>query len=327
MKPQHQFPDLHDTKGLSIERLVTFCRVVEAGGLSKAAERFGLDLSLVSRQFTDLEAFFGRKLASRSRKDFTLNEFGEDLHELASGFIQSVAKLRDRCANKRQTFSLASGGGLISWLVSPRVDSLRLAQPNAGFVIKSFRTKDIVNGVLCNQIDFGLVRQSAACDSRLGSQSIGIMDYSVFMSAHTASTYEIGTKTTALEAIAKVPLILIDGDGEFREKLESNARAHNLTMSTVIECGSFTDAAMAVTWGNVCSVLPNLADQYFADIDHVKIPWVTDDLSREICLIWSKSAMRTGGRAKRHLLEHLKRILNFGRAPRTRRYFAKSSDS
>jgi DNA-binding transcriptional LysR family regulator len=319
MKTPHQITDLHHTKGLSIERLMTFCRVVECGGLSKAAESFGLDLSHVSRQYTDLETFFGCQLASRSRKDFNLNEFGEDLHELASVFIQSVAKLRDRCADKRQKFSIASGGGLTSWLLSPRVDSLRSAQPGANFVIKSFRTKDIVNGVICNQIDFGLVRRSATDDSRLGSQPVGIMDYSVFMSAPTASFYNIDDNTSALEAIAKVPLILIDGDGEFRAKLKQNADMHNVTLSTPIECGSFTDAAMAVTWGNVCSVLPNLADQFFADIDHVKIPWVTDDLSREICLIWSKSALRTGGRAKRHLLDHLKRRLIFGRAPRTRK--------
>lgn len=313
MPTPNQTPDLQGTKGLSIERLFSFCRVVEAGGLSKAAKLSRQDLSQVSRQFSDLEVFFGRPLASRTKREFALNEFGEDLYELASGFIHSVAKLRDRCAEKHQVFSLAAGGGLVSWLVFPRVNRLRSVQPGARFIIKSHRTKDIVNGVISNQIDFGLVRRSAINDRRIDFEPMGILDYALFVSGQTAEVNQITPQTHPLQVISKVPLILIDGDGEFRKKLDRDAREQNIILNSFIDCGSYTDAAIAVASSFACSILPNLAEQQFGDSDFLQLPWINNDLSREICLIWSKSGLRTGGRAKRHLHGHLKSILRFGR--------------
>lgn len=314
MIPALQTPDLQGTKGLSLERLLTFCRVVEAGGLSKASEKTRQDLSQVSRQFSDLEAFFGRQLAERTRKGFALNEYGEDLYELASGFFHSVAKLKDRCADKPQLFSLSAGGGLVSWLVFPRATRLRSAQPGARFIIKSQRTKDIVHGVIGNQIDFGLVRRSAITDRRIGFEPMGILNYSLFVSAETAKDMCIRRESSVFEILSKIPLILIDGDGEFREKVERDARERNVVLKPFIECSSYTDAAIAVSWGCACSILPSIAEQQFGDTAMIKLPWVNKELNREICLIWSKSGMRTGGRAKRHLQSHLKSILRFGQA-------------
>lgn len=311
MNPALQTPDLQGTKGLSIERLLTFCRVVEAGGLSKASEKTRQDLSQVSRQFSDLEAFFGRQLAERTRKDFALNEYGEDLYELASGFFHSMAKLKDRCTDKPQIFSLSAGGGLVSWLVFPRANRLFSAQPDAQFIIKSQRTKDIINGVIGNQIDFGLVRRSAITDRRIGFERIGVVNYSLFVSAETATEMGISRETSVFKILSSIPLILIDGDGEFREKVERDARERNVVLRPFIECSSYTDAAIAVSWGCACSILPNIAEQQFGDTAMIQLPWVNDELSREICLIWSKSGLRTGGRAKRHLKSHLEKLLSF----------------
>ena len=309
-----------DTKGLSLERLLSFCQVVEAGGLARAAETSGRDLSQMSRQFSDLESFFGCPLAERTRRDFKLNDFGEDLFELASGFFHSVANLRDRCAKEPQeVFSLAAGGGLVSWLLFPRVDSLRTAQPGARFVIKSHKTKDIINGVTSNQIDFGLVRRSAVTGRRLGFHEVGTLNYSLFVTRDTAFEYQIGSGDSALVVASKVPLLLIDSDGEFREKIERHAHERNIALSPVIECSSFTDAAIAVASGEVCSILPDLAAQYLVDFDCMQLSLTAAELSRQICLIWSKAGLRTGGKSKRLLLDHLKDRLKFGQPARLRR--------
>ncbi|MFO1437596.1 MAG: LysR family transcriptional regulator [Verrucomicrobiaceae bacterium] len=304
-------PDLGGTKGFSIERLLTFCRIVESGGLAKGAKKSGQDLSQTRRQFAEIESFFGRALAERSRRDFRLNEFGNELYQLASGFIHSVAELQNRCADKSPQFNLASGGGLVSWLIFPRMNRLSLAVPNVKFVVKSHRTKDLIDGVICNKIDFGLVRRTAIKDRRLGFKSLGHLDYSLFVSTETAKSHGVNNKSSVVEALSKIPLILIDGDGEFREKIAHDALQKNITLKPLIECGSYTDAAITVAWGGVCSILPTLADQHFQEREFVSLPWPTSSLKREICLVWNNSALRTGGGLKKRLKAELESALRF----------------
>lgn len=316
MSSIQQTPDLGGTKGLSIERLITFCRIVESGGLAKGAKQSGQDLSQVRRQFAEIELFFGRSLAERSRREFKLNEFGLELYQHASGFIHSIAELQNRCADKTSLFYLAAGGGLVSWLVFPRMTTLNMALRNSRFVIKSHRTKDIIDGVICNKIDFGLVRRTAIQDRRVAFKSLGKLDYSLFVSADTAEANGIDRLSSVVDVLSKIPLILIDGDGEFRAKIAQDATEKSIPLKPLMECGSYTDAAITVSWGGVCSILPSLADQHFQENAFIQIPWPTNSLTREICLIWNSAAMRTSGASKKKLKSELERTLQFGRSQR-----------
>lgn len=85
--PSSLVPDARQGPGLPfpdethLRLLRTFAVVVQTGGLSPGAAVLELDLSTVSRQFAELEARLGLRLARRGRGGFALTPEGERLLE------------------------------------------------------------------------------------------------------------------------------------------------------------------------------------------------------------------------------------------------------
>lgn len=85
-------------------QLRLFCAVVAAGGFSAATAELQADLSSVSRQFKELEARVGVRLATRGRGGFALTPAGERLHASAQRLLAAVG------AHRRELAALAQAG-------------------------------------------------------------------------------------------------------------------------------------------------------------------------------------------------------------------------
>jgi len=75
---------------MDADDLLLFARVVEAGSLSRAAERLGLPKSSVSRRLAGLEQRLGEKLLQRSTRRLTLTDFGQGMLEHARSVAGEV---------------------------------------------------------------------------------------------------------------------------------------------------------------------------------------------------------------------------------------------
>jgi len=75
---------------LDADDLLLYARVVDAGSLSRAAERLHLPKSTVSRRLAALEARLGEKLLQRSTRRLTLTEFGAGVLEHARALTAEV---------------------------------------------------------------------------------------------------------------------------------------------------------------------------------------------------------------------------------------------
>ena len=75
---------------LDADDLLLYARVVEAGSLSRAAERMHLPKSTVSRRLAALETRLGEKLLQRSTRRLTLTEFGAGVLEHARALTAEV---------------------------------------------------------------------------------------------------------------------------------------------------------------------------------------------------------------------------------------------
>src|SRR5476651_2050856 len=81
------FDQMLSKGGLSLDRLNNFCRIAEAGGITKAAGGDPGKQSLYSRQIKELETFFGLELKVRQGKGIALTDAGQrlaGLHALIS---------------------------------------------------------------------------------------------------------------------------------------------------------------------------------------------------------------------------------------------------
>ena len=76
-----------------LEDMQVFIRVVDAGGISRAAEQMGLAKSAVSRRLTELEARLGVRLLNRTTRTSNLTEAGRGFYERSIKIIDDIGEL------------------------------------------------------------------------------------------------------------------------------------------------------------------------------------------------------------------------------------------
>lgn len=70
--------------------MITFARIVDAGGISAAATAFQIDKAAVSRQLKELEQLMGVRLLHRSSRRIALTEVGRAVYERAARVVREV---------------------------------------------------------------------------------------------------------------------------------------------------------------------------------------------------------------------------------------------
>ncbi|KDN96245.1 LysR family transcriptional regulator [Hydrogenovibrio marinus] len=76
-----------------LEKIEIFIRVVEAGGIGKAAEQLNMAKSAVSRRLSELEDELGAKLIHRTTRSSNLTEAGLRFYEKALGVVSAFSEL------------------------------------------------------------------------------------------------------------------------------------------------------------------------------------------------------------------------------------------
>lgn len=77
----------------TFDEMRTFVRIVEAGGISQAADQLGMAKSGVSRRLSDLESRLGVRLIARTTRRSSLTEAGRSYYAGAVKLLADVAEL------------------------------------------------------------------------------------------------------------------------------------------------------------------------------------------------------------------------------------------
>jgi len=126
------FNQLFGNHGLSLERLRSVVEVETAGSIADAARFNPTKQSQLSRQLTELEAFFGRALTTRVGGKRVLNDDGLRLAEHVRWMFAGLEDLKKgRAEVPRPPFTLAAGDSVLHWLVLPRIADV--PAPSAGW--------------------------------------------------------------------------------------------------------------------------------------------------------------------------------------------------
>lgn len=89
-----------------LSAMQAYCRIVERGSFTRAAEDLGVSAALLSREISRLEASLGIALLSRSTRRMTLTEAGRSYYDEAQAILQAVDSFEDRI---RQSSGVVTG--------------------------------------------------------------------------------------------------------------------------------------------------------------------------------------------------------------------------
>jgi len=268
--------------GLSLERLRNFCLIADAGSLTKAARGEAGRMALFSRQIKELETFFGVELRRRKGKGIVITENGRRLAALAREQFAGLEDFRRLCRKIPVEVSIASGNSFLEWLLLPKITELRKALPGVRLRVLSQQTRDIVDGLMQQSLDFGLIRADALRPG-LRSEKVRAEAYSLFVPRKLAPGL---TPSDLRRRIGELPIATSLG-GQFREQLEADAEKAKWPLNIELSCSSFTQAACAVASGGYAGVLPDVAAAQFdqTKVTRFELPFLKGYV-RPLVLAW-----------------------------------------
>lgn len=202
-----------------ISRYGIFCRVVEQGSFTRAAEELGYSQSAVSQNVRALEQETGVTLLSRRKDGVQLTQDGQEFYP----YIQSIFQAEQALERKRQETmglqnSLIRIGTFTSVsrnLLPPMMKRFKEKYPDVRFVLRQGEYTSIPQWIRQGEIDFGFVNQDAVegMETRLL--------YEDHMLAVLPQGHRLEKKSSlTLQDISAEPLILLD-EGEHSVLLDA----------------------------------------------------------------------------------------------------------
>ena len=236
--------------GISLERLVTLCRVVDEGGLAKAAGGDISKLSQFSRQMKDLETFFGVALM---RKVGRVALPTPKAREIAGAVRAQLKTLHGFIGSDVSPlpFVIGTSHSVIEWFIAPRLDRIRKALDSRPLSFLVLRSKDVAEALDEHRIDLGLVRKDALPPG-LVTKPILDMTYALFVPKALAG------KRDARSVLKEVPLAISLG-GEMRRQVDTATAKEKIALNVAVEFTSFSLCADMVRRGLCAAILPEIA--------------------------------------------------------------------
>ena len=152
-------------RNLNLDQLQALTTVVELGGFSAAARKLNLTQPAVSLQIRELENRLGLRLVERIGKRAFATTAGQDLiahaRRLADEAELAVATMRRHREGWLGRVRLGAAATICTYLLPPVLRELRRAHPNLELVITTGRTTDILDRVIANTLDLGIVNAAA----------------------------------------------------------------------------------------------------------------------------------------------------------------------
>ena len=272
---------LFQRRGLSIDRLLSFLMVADAGGLAAAAPRNNTRQSQLSRQISELEEFFGKPLVERRGRGIALTPVGAHLavvlRELVTG-LQDVASASESDALLQLRVSLGAGDSLLHAWVIPRIGT---TLGGVSLTLKALSSADVLPRLIDARLDFGIVR-TADIPASLRSKVLGTVDYALYVPK------QLRTKGPIKHMLQSLPLAMQNGDPEFNERLTTAFEKAGIKLTPSLVCETFPQAQRAVATGRYAAVLPTFARAELPEksFDEIRDPALGRHASK-VSLVWA----------------------------------------
>ena len=117
-----------------LENMGMFVRIVEAGGISKAADQLDIAKSAVSRRLNELESHVGAQLLNRTTRKSSLTDAGSQYYIRAKNILEEINKLDEQTRGEKTKLegtlklSVPLSFGLLH--LSPLIDEFASLHPD-----------------------------------------------------------------------------------------------------------------------------------------------------------------------------------------------------
>jgi len=291
---------------LILQHLITFCRVVETGGFSRAGELVGLSQPAVTRQVAGLEADLNAHLLDRSSRQFRLTPAGEIVYDRAKRLARGVDELKEAVGDLvnpdrgRVTIGAVTTVGL--GLLPPILAEFSRQYPLVRIGVKAGRTADTLERVLEGEIDLAISTTPVSHPRLL---SIPLVKDPVVLVCSPERRAGL-PDPLPLSQLGQIEMISFQAPSRFRTFVDAMLEQIGVFPNITMQFDSHEAVTLMVEFGFGVALIPLSAVQ--SDLDRGRLVRVRveglPELSRTTSLLIPKEP---GGR---HIaIDHLQRII------------------
>lgn len=297
------------------QQLELFKTVAEKKSFSRASEVLHISQPAISQQISALEQYLGVKLLERTTRKVTLTEEGKILYQYAL----QISQLFDEAERAISEFTgmvkgvLRIGASLTigEYLLPNIIGEFKAKYPQVQIMLDVFNTKRIVQSLLQQDIDVGLV-EGPVNSEELTVKPLMEDELCVIVShKHPLA----GRSSVSLEELACFPFVLREKGSGTREVMEEALRKAGWDPKDMIvnlELGS-TEAVKAAVEANLgITILSKRTVRKELQLNVLKVLSIEGlEIKRKFYLVHNPKKHRTP--AMEHFLDFLTGISNFER--------------
>lgn len=286
--------DLLQRTGLSLDRLRSFVAVADAGGIARAAPGQPVRQSQLSRQISELEAFFGHPLLRRAGRTVEPTELGRTLANVVRATVAGLEDVAREASDAPSVFRLGAGDSALHWWIIPGLGRIAARAPRVALRLVAMSRQGLLDGVASGQLDLALVRGDAP-SSGLAARLVARVSYAIF----------VPRALRGRGALSELPLALQHSEPELNERLlrgaardaSSKASGRPLALRDALACETFPQVARAVASGQYAGMLPTSARAELPGCDILDAKGALPK-STPVHLVWQPRTVRARAHAE-----------------------------
>lgn len=297
-------------RDLRLDQLRTFCRVIELGSFSAAAERLNISQPAVSLQVRQLEKRLGVRLIERVGRRAMPSDAGSRLLAHARTIEQAVGDAWDSVTARGEhalgRVRIGTGATAAIYLLPPILGALHRRFPSLEISVTAQNTSDVLKALEANLVDIGLVTLPAPGRSFAVTP---VMDDD-FVAIAPASG-ETLPKVVTPAMLARRKLILYETAGNTRRLADAWFARAGVRPTPVMDLGNVEAIKELVAAGLGVAVLPGTAMRRRGQRLPITTHALSPRLSRKLALVMRRD--KVPGRGLREVVRALHRLDGRGR--------------
>jgi len=272
---------------MELSDLRIFCKVIETGGISSAAQLLNRVPSNITSRIQKLEAELNKALFIREKNRLRASPAGEQLFRYAKKILTMAEQAIDELNQNKPSGSLRLGSveAVAASRLSKVLMNFHQNYSEVDLELTISPTGDLLEKVLASQLDFALISDPIA-DSRLGVQAV-FQETLVLVSALRddviTSPVDLGDKPTVL-GFSKQCI--------YRTRLTQWLKGAEM-IPKVVEINSYFALLNCITAGMGVALVPEKLLECYPFVDGLKVHPLPEDISKTTtCLIWRKDSLK-----------------------------------
>ena len=232
-----------------------FAQVASTHSFSRAAEALQLTQPSITARIQSLERELGEELFERGSRGVTLTDAGTAFLPYVEHLLQTLQEGRDAVGEVRnvQAGSLRLGSApTISTYVLPRILNAFCRQyPGVDVVIRTGRSEQVMNMLLADEVQVGLVRSLANSEV----ETIDLYEDEIVLAAPPGHAFSKHGRASVSEAAAE-PIVLFDRGSSYYGLINNFFRQAGVIPNVAMELDSLEATKRMVEEGLGIALVP-----------------------------------------------------------------------